>query len=774
MNDQPSANDFVQATRNLRVVSPLGTDQLLPERVTITEGVSSLFDIRLSVRAKREVIQPEDLIGRLVDISIEVQQSEDGGDGVRRPFNGLVTSLQEGPPITRGLRSYSMILKPQMWLLSQRSDCRIWMDKTSIDIVETLFSEHGIPAPDLSGVVTTPPPQHYSVQWSETDLDYLTRRFEEDGLFYWFSHENGSHRLHVADGANSWAGPSPSAQGESRVRLAQGSTDRNHINEWMKHYAYIPGQRAGADWNFETPQIVPGTTTPSLVQMPGAMKRELYEYPARIASVSEAERAQKLRMQASEADHNRVVGRSTSRILEAGRRFTPYEVAHPEHVYEEHVIIRATHVAVDPSYETNMDQPEYTNEFEAVPSRVPMTPHRKTERPRIRGTQVAIVAGPAGEEIHPDQYGRIKLWYPWDRKAKKDGSDTCWVRVAQTWAGGTWGGQVIPRIGMEVMVAFIDGDPDRPLVTGVVPNPSNGVPYDLPGNKTRMVMRSNTHKGTGFNEMTFEDDAGRENMFFHAQKDQTTRIRNDRTKRVDRHEVASIGGNRAVEVSGNQKHEIGGSVNTVVGGTGPMAVALMGAVQGLSGQTAGLLSQAGQIAGGGGAGLAAFAGTLASSALGFLSAGGLGSREGVVSGPSPRADAGTALAGSGSGVGSAASDLFPLPGIMNTIVGSFKSDTVGVARVEQIGVSKVTNVGQTSLEKVGKFKKVIVGEEFVIECGASKFIMRQDGTVIILGTHFNFTASGPTQINGKVVDLNKPGGGFTEASPTSSDTTAQG
>ncbi len=774
MNDQPSANDFIQATRNLRVVSPLGTDQLLPERVMITEGVSSLFDIRLSVRAKREIIQPEDLIGRLIDISLEIQQAEDGGDGVRRPFNGLVTSLQEGPPITRGLRSYSMVLKPQMWLLSQRSDCRIWMDKTSIDIVETLFSEHGIPAPDVSGVVTPPPPQHYSVQWNETDLDYLTRRFEEDGLFYWFSHEDGSHRLHVADGANSWAGPSPSAQGDARVRLAQGSTDRNHINEWMKHYAYVPGQRAGADWNFETPQMVPGTTTPSLVQMPGAMKRELYEYPARISSVAEAERAQKLRMQASEADHNRVVGRSTSRILEAGRRFTPYEVAHPEHVYEEHVIVRATHFAVDPSYETNTDQPEYINEFEAVPSRVPMTPHRNTERPRIRGTQVAIVAGPPGEEIHPDQYGRIKLWYPWDRRARKDGSDTCWVRVAQSWAGGTWGGQVIPRIGMEVMVAFIDGDPDRPLVTGVVTNPSNGVPYDLPANKTRMVMRSNTHKGTGFNEMTFEDDAGRENMFFHAQKDQTTRVRNDRTKRVDRHEVASIGGNRAVEVSGNQKHEIGGSVNTVVGGTGPMATALMAAVQGLSGQTAGLLSQAGQIAGAGGDGLAAFAGTIASSALGFLGLGGLGSREGVVSGPNPRADAGTDLAGSGSGLGEAAASLFPLPGIMNTIVGAYKSDTIGITSAEQIGISKVTNVGQTSLEKVGKFKKVIVGDEFVIECGASKFIMRQDGTVIILGTHFNFTASGPTQINGKVVDLNKPGGGFAEASATSSDTTAQG
>ncbi len=144
------------------------------------------------------------------------------------------------------------------------------------------------------------------------------------------------------------------------------------------------------------------------------------------------------------------------------------------------------------------------------------------------------------------------------------------------------GAQVIPRIGMEVMVAFVDGDPDRPLVIGVVPNPANAVPYTLPANKTRMVLRSNTHKGEGFNEITFEDQAGSENLFMHAQKDQTMRVRNDRTKRIDRHEVASVGGNRAVEVAGNQKHEIGGSLNTVVGGTGPMAAALMGTVAGLS------------------------------------------------------------------------------------------------------------------------------------------------------------------------------------------------
>ncbi len=566
MTDQPSSSDFIQASRVLKVKSPLGEDQLLPERMVIHEGVSQLFEINLSVRAKKEAVKPGELIGRLVDVSVEVQQGDgEEGSGVRRPFNGLVTELHEGPPITRGLRSYAMTIRPQMWLLSRRSNCRIWMDKTVVEIAETLFSEHGIPAPDTSGIITPPPPQHYSVQWNETDLEYLLRRFEEDGLFYWFSHEDGSHKLHVADSANGWLGSSPSAQGEGRVRLAQGSSDRNHINDWARRFSYVPGQRAGADWNFETPSMVPGTMTPSLVQMPDATKRELYEYPSRIKTVAEAERAQKLRTQATEADHDRVFGASTSRILEAGRRFTPYEVAHPEYEYEEHVIIKATHTIIDRSYETNGNEPEYRNSFEAIPSRVPLTPHRQTKRPRIEGTQVAIVAGPAGEEIHPDQYGRIKLWFPWDRKAKKDGTDTCWVRVAQNWAGATWGGQIIPRIGMEVMVAFVDGDPDRPLVTGVVPNPANGVPYELPANKTRMVLRSNTHKGTGFNELSFEDEAGKEQLFLHAQKDHDVHVLNDTRERVEHDRHQHVANDKTGFVGGDYEQVVAGNVSIAVG-----------------------------------------------------------------------------------------------------------------------------------------------------------------------------------------------------------------
>ena len=222
-------------------------------------------------------------------------------------------------------------------------------------------------------------------------------------------------------------------------------------------------------------------------------------------------------------------------------------------------------------------------------------------------------------------------------------------------------------------------------MVGLVANADNMVPYDLPANKTRTVLRSNTYKGTGFNEYSTEDAPGRENQFFHAQKDQTTRVLNNRTKRIDANEVAPIGANRAVEVGGNQKHEIGGSLNMVVGGTGGGALQALSGVMGLAGQTSALLQQAGQLAGGGGPALGAFGMTLASSALGFLSGGGLKSREGVVAGPNPRDDAGTALAASGQGVGDDAGGFFPLPGIMNTIVQSFQSTSVGVAQVQQIG-----------------------------------------------------------------------------------------
>ncbi|MDP9791339.1 type VI secretion system tip protein TssI/VgrG [Agrobacterium tumefaciens] len=712
MNDQPSSSDFIQASRVLKVKSPLGEDQLLPERLTVEEGVSQLFDIRLTVRAKKEAVKPEELIGRLVDVSVEVQQGDgEEGSGVRRPFNGLVTELHEGPPITRGLRSYAMTIRPQMWLLSRRSDCRIWMDKTAVEIVETLFSEHGIPAPDTSGIISPPPAQHYSVQFNETDLDYLLRRFEEDGLFYWFSHEDGSHKLHVADSASGWLGPSPAAQGEGTVRLAQGSSDRNHINDWARRFSYVPGQRAGADWNFETPGMVPGTMTPSLVQMPDATKRELYEYPARIRTVEEAERAQKLRTQAIEADHDRVFGSSTSRILEAGRRFTPYEVAHPEHAYEEHVIIRASHSIVDLSYETNSNEPEYRNHFEAIPARVPLTPHRSTKRPRIEGTQVAIVAGPEGEEIHPDQYGRIKLWFPWDRKAKKDGTDTCWVRVAQNWAGSTWGGQIIPRIGMEVMVAFVDGDPDRPLVTGVVPNARQTVPYELPANKTKSVFRTNTHKGQGFNELRFEDEAFQEEIRITAQRDMNTIIHNNESKISMNNSSSAVLNNKLSEVLGDSVTSVSGTFTIY---TGPSGISAMMDRQ--IGYSSNLLS-----------------GVAASMRPDLFESSGSPGDFTIISDGSHNVTVRQSA---------------------QYHIGSNYNTSVVESQFAQVGKNYSLSVAGSASSFVGKYRTEQVGEKFVIFCGKTRLSFDKEGNIEITGVDIVISGENSIKLKSKRIDLN--------------------
>lgn len=530
--------ELEQADRLLRLSTPLGEDVLLPEKSQIQEKINGLFEIEVVVKSKRLDVKPDEIVGKTADLSVEIAYGE------RRYWNGLVTGLMEGPPVSRGLRAYRLTIRPELWLLSQRSDCRIWLDKTTLQVAETLLSEHGIKAPVTGGVFAPPAPIHYSVQWNETDLAYLTRRLEQDGLFYWFEHEQGQHTLHIASHSYGYT------EGQDTdVRLAAGSSDRNHITRFEKHFQFIPGKRAGGDWNFEMPSDPQGGKTSSLVSLPKNTEYELYEYPAKAMDGASNEAAVKLRMQAAESDHEQIEGESTVRTLAAGRKFKPYEVAHADDQFEEYVVTAIIHQMVDHSYETVQDGSlDYTNSFAALPARLPATPHRTTARPRIDGTQVAIIAGPSGEEIHPDEYGRVKVWFPWDRRAKRDGSDTCWMRVMQSWAGVGWGAQTIPRIGMEAMVTYIDGDPDRPVIAGLVPNKRQKVPYGLPAAKTKSGFKTQTHKGQGFNELSFDDDNGNEKIFVHAQKDLSRIIKDNESTTVEK-------GNRTTTLQQGDEHK---------------------------------------------------------------------------------------------------------------------------------------------------------------------------------------------------------------------------
>ncbi|PRD49906.1 type VI secretion system Vgr family protein [Phyllobacterium myrsinacearum] len=692
---------LIQANRILRISTSLGLDVLLAEKVDIHEEINGLFEIHVDVKSKRTDIKPEELVGTMADVSLEIAYGE------RRPWNGLITGFREGPPVSRGLRSYRLVIRPQLWLLSQRSDCRIFMDMTTLQIAETLLSEHGIKAAVTGGVITPTAPMHYSVQWNETDLAYLTRRLEADGLFYWFEHEDGQHALHVASHPFGYTeGP------ETDVRFAAGSTDRNHISEFARDYRFTPGKRAGGDWNFEKPQGPQGSVTPSLVSLPKNAEYELFHYPAKALDQSSNEQASKLRMQAVEADHEKIEGSSTVRTLAAGRKFKPYEIAHADHVFEEYVVTAIVHRIVDHSYETADDGAlDYSNNFIALPSRLPATPHRSTPQPRVDGSQVAIVAGPLGEEIHPDEYGRIKVWFPWQRnRARKDGSDTCWIRVMQSWAGGGFGAQVIPRIGMEVMVTYLEGDPDRPVVTGIVPNPSTKVPYKLPENKTKSVFRTQTHKGDGFNELSFEDERGREEVLLRAQRDLTVKVENHLTERVDSNRISSIGAMSHFEVEQSHSENIGRNYTINVGTMGGSAI--VGEI--LKNRIFGMLPAAYHLE-----------------------------------------------ATNNERVGSGHLSINSSSSISMNTTNSYSVEVTGI-HMSTIGVSKTTNVGGSSFHSAGGDHRDVVGGKRMIDahgeihlrCGKSEIIMKPDGVITLKGTQLIVEEKDHINMKAGRIDLN--------------------
>lgn len=736
----------------IEITCPSDKNIFLLESAKISDKVNDLFEINLVVGCESN-ISIADLIGRTLDLKFKLPDNSKGSaDKSRyRHFNGIVTHIQRGLKVLRGFRSYNITLKPQFWLLSQHSDHRIWSDKSTTDVLQILLQEHGLPPADISGVIGSVPKVPYSVQYGESDFTYIVRRMEEDGLFWWFSHKTAVHTLHVANDASGWLDPVDMQS--TRVLVRDGAATESHIFDWQSALTYVPDACSGRDWNFETPKITIEGKSSSPSSVVSGKTREIYEYPSRSATIEDVERTSTKRMQAFMAEHDQIQGQSDVRTLEAGRRFQPYSGKNCETVYKEYVVTSIDHEISAKNDDNNNKVVSYTNKFNAILSSVPLPPKRKTPLPKIHGTQIATVAGPDGEEIYTDKYGRVKLYFPWDRKAKKNGSDTCWVRVGQVWSGKNWGAGVIPRIGMEVIVTFEEGNPDRPLIVGTVPNADYMPVYELPTNKTRMVLRSNTHKGTGFNEISFEDTAGQENQFFHAQKDRSEHILNNATKRVDTSHVLSIGKNHAYEVGGYQKQEIGGSMNLTVGGVGSEARDVVSEMSDLSGQSAQLLSQ-GNDAAGGDAGVEKFSAALSSGFLGYFDTKGLQARDGVVAGKDPGADAGTELASSGDQMGQAIDRMFTQSGTMNTVVASYKSNLTGIACVEQVGSLKVTNVGKVFFEKVGNLKKTIVGEKLVFEVGGSKITLKSSGEVKITGKSLDMDFSGTITLKGKTIQLN--------------------
>ena len=563
-----------QRNRLLSISTPLGEDFLLINRLTATEEISTLFEYEVELLHEEEspgyeatAVDAKRILGQAVAIEI-IQR-----DGTKRMMSGMVNHFSQGHRDTRFSYYYATIV-PYAWLLTQISQSRIFQHLSVPDILKKVFEGF-----EVSYELQTPyKPRNYCVQYRETDFDFASRLMEEEGIFYYFEHTDGKNKMIIADTPQSHRDCPAKSDIPFALKVTEEEDFITSIKKWQNDHQLQTGKVSFWDFHFQTPSKKLDTTQPTIFSVADNSKLEHYDFPGGYARkyddidrgggersdvqnvFEDNRRKAEIAMQSLDSQYRIISGNSDCSSLTSGYRFKLFN--HPTGEQNgQYVITSITHEAEqNPTYATDDDiEKPYNNSFTCLAygkGAPPFRPMQKTRKPVIHGSQTAMVVGPAGEEIFTDKFGRVKVQLHWDREGQDNPDSSCWVRVSQAWAGNGWGAIFIPRIGMEVVLHFLEGDPDQPIITGCVYNPSMMPPYKLPDEKTKMTIKSNsTTGGGGFNEFRFEDKKGKEQIFLHGQKDQDIRIKNTRRELIgnDRHLIVKRDKREKVE---RDKHTI--------------------------------------------------------------------------------------------------------------------------------------------------------------------------------------------------------------------------
>ncbi|WP_349335650.1 type VI secretion system tip protein TssI/VgrG [Delftia sp. DS1230] len=586
-------------TRRVTIHTPLG-DELHFRELRGQENISQLFSLDVEMLSENESIDPKALLGKNATIEIETQ------GGGRRFIDGIVTRFGMQGQDHRHY-AYKARLSPWLWLATRKSDFRIFQNQTVPDIIEQVLGVYGHPL--QKKLTRAYRSWDYCVQYNESDCEFVSRLMEHEGIYYFFEHASGQHTLVLCDDIIASHGALPG--GESipfypPEKAAAG--DQENIHAWQLEQEIKPGRHYIDDYDFKKPRA-------ELSHMrrdpPGHAHdgHETYEWPGGYTEYGDGDAYIRVRLKQGLTGHSRVRGQSCHRALATGYTFSLYN--YPRGDQNRQYLItglsyhlkenpRVSAVAPGAKGSAAEDGSFQRYELQAQPTSLAFTPPRTTPKPRTTGPQTAVVVGPAGEEIWTDEYGRIKVQFHWDRLGSKDQNSSCWIRVATNWAGPGFGAISIPRIGHEVVVDFLNGDPDYPIVTGCVYNAANMPPWALPANATQSGIKTRSSKGGAAgagmkngpgdaNAIRFEDKAGQEQLWLHAQKDQLTEVENDedkwvgndrrktidrdetsvihrdRTETVDRDETITVHNNRTERVDHDEKISIGDNRNEDVG-----------------------------------------------------------------------------------------------------------------------------------------------------------------------------------------------------------------
>jgi len=524
------------------------------------EQMSRPFEFRLELSSTDLEVDGAAMIGQPMAFSIVDSSENEEERGEPRLFHGIVREFVSGN-VGDDVRSYEAVLVPEIWFLQQRTDCRIYQNMKPLAIIEDVFERIGLTDYDKSNVRGDYPELEYCVQYRESDFNFVHRLMEEYGIFYFFRFEQSRHLMVLADGKAAHADCD-----EKEIVQSKGDKETlKKVSEWTRRLVHVPGQAAARDYTHTDPTSRLESVVPSKIELQNSDKYELFDYPGRYADEQVGDQLVGIRIEREEAEHDLVEGSGNYPEFTVGTKFKVVEHDAPSEVDQEFVLTRVEHMGTQLP-KGMKERLSYSNRFACIPAETTFRSPTLTPRPRVEGPQTAVVVGTQNEEIDTDKFASVKLAFFWDRECPGDEGSSCWARVAQSQAHKNWGGVAIPRIGQEVVVEFLEGNPDRPIVVGAVYNEDNQPPWDLPANKTATGWKSRSSKdgkAEHFNELRFEDKKGEELIYFHAEKDfervvqhddtltvgedgegeQTITVETDQTQTIKKNQTLTVGEN---------------------------------------------------------------------------------------------------------------------------------------------------------------------------------------------------------------------------------------
>jgi type VI secretion system secreted protein VgrG len=668
------------------------------------EAMSSLFEVELTLTSEDKDVSFASAVGKPACLTV----TTDGAPP--RYLNGIVSRLRHAED-GKTLSVYHATVVPKLWRLRHRQDARIFQEKTIPDILKAVLDGAGIT--DVKLALSAPyTPREYCVQYRESDFAFISRLMEEEGIFYFFEHTQSKHVMVLGD---SKSVPDPIA---APATIAyRGTLGAMAFGESVARFASAeevrPGKVTLTDFNFKKPSL-------SLLESTSAAfdaDLEVYDYPGEYDDPGGGSAYAKVRLEEWQARRTTAEGESGVARLAPGYLFTLSD--HTRDAENQQYLVTAVlHRGTQPQMRESGggagDAPSYRNTFEAAPATVPFRPERVTPRPTVKGAQTAIVTGPAGEEIYTDEHGRVKVHFHWDRTGTKDDKSSCWIRVSQLWAGAGWGAVWMPRIGHEVVVDFLEGDPDRPIIVGRVYHGTNVPPYPLPAERTKSTVKSDSSKGGGgFNELRFEDKKGSEEIFLHGQRDWTIDILHDKNQTIGNDETLFVGHDRKKKVDHDQSETIGNDKSISVGASHGETIA-----------TTQKISVGGD----------------ATYTVGAKLTESVASDKGVTVGGdlSEVVSGSVTLSVSGKKTESISETL-------TESVSKDVSSTIGGAHTQRVDKGMSVKVGEDLNVSVGSNQNVGVGKQYELTVGNGKVTVTSDGAILIEGT--GITIKGSDTIN---------------------------